>query len=118
MRDVCPTAAAACLRDTVRGRTAIPSFSCPAAIAPEVTTTNDTPSAERAPESWAARARTADDRSPVPGVVTVPLPSFTTPLRTRGDDTISLALFPACRSGDMRPPLSEGQHPVQQGRDP
>src|SRR5512145_123129 len=118
MRDVCPTAAAACLREMVRGRSAIPSFSRPAAIAPEVTTTNETPSAERAAVIWAARARIVDIRSPAPGSVTVPLPSLTTTRRTRGDDTISRRGVPARCSGDMRPPPAKGQQPVEQGSDP
>src|SRR3990172_6010654 len=118
MREVCPTAAAACLRATVRGRSVIPSFSRPAAIAPEVTTTNETPSAERASTIWAASARIVDMRSPAPGSVTVPLPILTTTRRTRGNDTISRERFPAFRSSDMRLPPPKGQQSVEQGRDP
>ncbi len=75
------------------GASAIPSFFLPAAIAPEVTTTKETPDSDHAEESCAASARMVGSRSPFSGSVTVPLPSLTTTRRIPGNREAGLPAF-------------------------
>src|SRR5512139_1399638 len=115
MSVVCPTAAAACLRETVRGRSAMPSFFLPAAIAPDVTMTKEIPAPGAV--TWAARARIADSRRPVSGSATIPLPSFTTTRRNRREERIArrsgTATPPRARSDAMRLPPSKLHETVE-----
>jgi len=65
------------------GRSAIPSFFLPAAIAPEVTTTKETPDSDQAEESCAARARMVGSAALL-GVGNRTAPQLDHDLRTRG----------------------------------